>query len=165
MGGHASVEREHRLDRGPAPRAGRAAQGLPRADHVTTPPADDHTHVVNNGKRELTIDELALMQPGMDRLMAEVGTRTHRLYYAAMARNWRLAEYFYRGVVKQLRLCATSRPKYAEEMERYLAGECVSVLNAIKAGDLDAFETAYTQLIERANELHGVFGKAWIRWV
>ena len=39
----------------------------------------DHIHVVNNGKRALTIDELALMQPGMDRLMAEVGTRTHRL--------------------------------------------------------------------------------------
>ena len=45
--------------------------------------ADGHTHVVNNGKRDLTLDELALMQPGMDRLMAEVGARTHRLYYAA----------------------------------------------------------------------------------
>src|SRR4051812_36398885 len=165
MGGHASVEREHRLNRGPAARAGRATQGLPRADHVTTPPADDHTHVVNNGKRQLTIDELALMQPGMDRLMAEVGARTHRLYYAAMARNWRLAEYFYRGVVKQLRLCAASRPKYAEEMSGYLDGECIAVLDAIKAGDLARFETAYARLIDRANELHGVFGKSWIKWV
>jgi hypothetical protein len=132
---------------------------------VTLPPAHDHTHVVHNGKRELTVDELALMQPGMDRLMAEVGARTHRLYYAAMARNWRLAEYFYRGVVKQLRLCAATRPKYAEEMARFLERECIPVLDAIKAGDLDAFETAYAQLIDRANELHGVFGKAWIKWV
>ena len=132
---------------------------------MTLPPANDHTHVVHNGKRELTIDELALMQPGMDRLMAEVGARTHRLYYAAMARNWRLAEYFYRGVVKQLRLCAASRPKYAEEMDGYLERDCIPVLDAIKASDMEAFETAYSRLIERANELHGVFGKSWIRWV
>jgi hypothetical protein len=129
------------------------------------PPAQDHTHVVHNGKRAVTIDELAQMQPGMDRLMAEVGTRTHRLYFAAQARNWRLAEYFYRSIVKQLRLCATSRPKYAEEMERYLQVESVPVRDAIKAGDSGAFEAAYERWIERANELHGVFGKSWIRWV
>ena len=126
---------------------------------------DKHTHVVNNGKRDLTIDELALMQPGMDRLMAEVGTRTHRLYYAAQARNWRLAEYFYRSIVKQLRLCATSRPKYADEMATYVDRDCAAVLTAIKAGDADAFAASYRRLIDRANELHGVFGKPWIKWV
>jgi hypothetical protein len=125
----------------------------------------DHTHVVNNGKRDLSLDELALMQPGMDRLMAEVGSRTHRLYYAAQARNWRLAEYFYRSIIKQLRLCSTSRPKYAEEMERFLSEDCLPVRNAIKAGDPAAFDTSYKHMIDRANELHGVFGKAWIRWV
>lgn len=125
----------------------------------------EHTHVVNNGKRDLSIDELALMQPGMDRLMAEVGTRTHRLYYAGQARNWRLAEYFYRSIVKQLRLCATSRPKYAEEMDRFLTEVCLPVRDAIKAGDASAFESSYRHMIDRANDLHGVFGKPWIRWV
>jgi hypothetical protein len=132
---------------------------------VTLPPAQDHTHVVHNGKRDLTIDELAAMQPGMDRLMAEVGARTHRLFFAAQAGNWRLAEYFYRGVVKQLRLCAASRPKYAEEMAGYLDKDSLPVRDAIKAGDADAFRTAYDAWIERANELHGVFGKPYIRWV
>ena len=126
---------------------------------------DKHTHVVHNGKRELTIDELALMQPGMDRLMAEVGVRTHRLYFAAQAHNWRLAEYFFRSIVKQLRLCATSRPKYAEEMTLYLDTDCTPVRDAIKAGDLAAFQIAYAHMVDRANELHGVFGKPWIRWV
>ncbi len=125
----------------------------------------EHTHVVNNGKRDLTLDELALMQPGMDRLMAEVGTRTHRLYHAARAGNWRLAEYFYRSIVKQLRLCATSRPKYADEMAVYLDRDCLPVRDAIKAADGAAFEAAYQRMVDRANELHGVFGKPWIRWV
>jgi hypothetical protein len=125
----------------------------------------DHTHVVHNGKRELTIDELAEMQPGMDRLMAEVGARTHRLFYAAEAENWRLAEYFYRSIVKQLKLAASSRPKYAEEMARYLDEDAIPVRDAIKTADRDGFRAAYTHFVDRANELHGVFGKPWIRWV
>jgi hypothetical protein len=127
--------------------------------------SSEHTHVVNNGKRDLSLDELAVMQPGMDRLMAEVGARTHRLYYAAQARNWRLAEYFYRSIVKQLRLCATSRPKYELEMSAYLDNDCVPVRDAIKAGDSVAFAAAYAHMVDRANALHGVFGKPWIRWV
>jgi hypothetical protein len=125
----------------------------------------DHTHVVSNGKRELTLDELALMQPGMDRLMAEVGPRAHRLFYAAMAGNWRLADYFFRSMVKQLRLCATSRPKYAEDMAAYIGDDCEPVREAIRARDLAAFEPAYERMIARANHYHEVFGKAYIVWV
>lgn len=125
----------------------------------------DHTHVVHNGKRELTIEELALMQPGMDRLMAEVGPRVHRLYYAARAGNWRLAEYFFRSVVKQLRLCATARPKYAEAIASYLEADCEPVRLALRERDAGAFERAYATLVERANFWHGEFGKPWIHWV
>ncbi len=37
----------------------------------------DHQHIVNNGKRDLTLDQLATTQPGLDRLMAELGPRMH----------------------------------------------------------------------------------------
>lgn len=125
----------------------------------------DHSHVVNNGKRELTLDELALMQPGMDRLMAEVGPRAHRLFYAAEAGNWRLADYFFRSLVKQLRLCATSRPKYDADMTAYLDEDCAPVRDAIRQRDAAAFASAYERMIERANHYHGVFGKPYIVWV
>jgi hypothetical protein len=125
----------------------------------------DHTHVVHNGKRELTLDELALMQPGMDRLMAEVGPRAHRLYYAAKAGNWRLADYFFRSLVKQLRLCATSRPKYDADMTAYLDEDCAPVREAIRTHDAAAFESSYQQMIDRANHYHEVFGKPYIKWV
>ena len=125
----------------------------------------DHTHVVNNGKRDMSIDELASMQPGMDRLMAEVGPRAHRLYYAANAGNWRLADYFFRSMVKQLRLCATSRPKYDADMTAYLEDDCIPVRDAIRARDLAAFEAAYDVMIARANHYHEVFGKPYIKWV
>jgi hypothetical protein len=125
----------------------------------------DHTHVVNNGKRDLTLDELALMQPGMDRLMAELGPRMHRMYYAGKAGNWRLADYFYKSVVKQLRLCATSRPKYAPEMTAYLDEDCPAVRDAIKNRDGAAFESAYRHMVDRGNHYHDRFGKPYIKWV
>jgi len=127
-------------------------------------PADDHTHVVHNGKRELTIDELARWQPGMDRLMAEVGPRVHRMYYAAKAGNWQLAAYFCKSVVKQLQLSVESRPKYSPEMTDYLREDYAPVNAAIKAEDAPAFETAYQHMVQRANDLHGVFGKPYIGW-
>ncbi len=124
----------------------------------------DHTHVVSNGKRDLTLDELARQQPGMDRLMAEVGPRVHRLYYAAKAGNWPLAAYFAKSAAKQLALSAESRPKYEPEMTAYLRDDFEPVTRAIKAQDGSGFDAAYAVMVDRANMLHGVFGKPYLGW-
>jgi len=120
--------------------------------------------LVNNGKRDLTLGELARMQPGMDRLMAEVGPRLHRCYHAALAGNWPLAAYFSKSAVKQLALSAESRPKYAPEMTAYLRDDYAPVTAAIKSQDLAAFEAAWRHMVDRANALHGFFGKPYIGW-
>ena len=56
--------------------------------------------LVNNGKRTMTLDELARSMPGMDRLMVEIGHRASCLYHAAKAGNWPLAGYFCRTLGK-----------------------------------------------------------------
>lgn len=128
------------------------------------PDRHDHTHVVNNGKRDLTIDELARQQPGMDRLMAEVGPRLHRCWFAAKAGNWPLAAYYSKSAVKQLALSAESRPKYDVEMTAYLQDDYAPVTAAIRARDLPALEAAWRVMVDRANDLHRHFGKAYIGW-
>lgn len=120
--------------------------------------------IVNNGKRDLTLSELARMQPGMDRLMAEVGPRLHRCYHAALAGNWPLAAYFSKSAVKQLALSAKSRPKYEPEMTAYLRDDYGPVTAAIKARDVVAFQVAWTTMVDRANVLHAFFGKPYIGW-
>ena len=125
----------------------------------------DHTHVVHNGKRELTLDELARQQPGMDRLMAEVGPRMHRLYHAGHVGNWPLATYFYKSTIKQLALSVESRPRYAPEMETYLVEDCLPVKQAIEDGDGAAVEATYAVMVARGNDYHGVFGKPYLAWV
>jgi len=131
---------------------------------MTQLPAD-HSHVVNNGKRDLTLDQLATTQPGLDRLMAELGPRMHRLYFAGRAGNWRLADYFFRSVVKQLSLCAFSRPRYEEAINTYITNDCEPVRMAIKAADGNAFELAYTTMVQRANAYHDEFAKPYLHWV
>jgi len=46
-----------------------------------------------SGHREMTVDEIATIQPGLARIMPEVGQRTWKLYYAAKAENWALATF------------------------------------------------------------------------
>lgn len=132
---------------------------------MSLPPMNDHTHVVNNGKREVTIDELAQWQPGMDRLMAELGPRMHRLGYAGRAQNWALAAYYHRSVVKQLRLCAAARPRYADDIAGYIDAECERLREAIVAKDVGGFEAAYAELVDRGNHFHEVYNYGYIKWV
>lgn len=128
-------------------------------------PVPPHEHTVHNGKRELTLDQLAATQPGLDRLMAEVGPRMHRLYYAGRAANWGLAQYFFRSVVKQLSLCAFSRPKYETAINAFIATDCEPVRLAIKRGDAEAFESAYAVMVGRANDYHDEFAKPYLHWM
>ncbi len=129
-----------------------------------SPNTPDHTHVVSNGKRDLTLDQLARQQPGMDRLMAEVGPRVHRMCFAARAGNWPLAAYYGKSAAKQLALSVESRPKYDPQMSDYLRNDFAPVTAAIKAGDSAAFEVAYERMVARANDLHVEFGKAFLVW-
>jgi hypothetical protein len=124
----------------------------------------DHQHTVSNGKRDVTLDELAQTQPGLDRLMAEIGPRMHRLYYSGLVGNWPAARYFHRSVVKQLKLCAWSRPKYAQAIGRYVDEECARVSIAIDNRDRDAFASAYERMVDKANAYHRSFGYGFLVW-
>jgi hypothetical protein len=49
-------------------------------------------------------------------------------------------------------------------MTAYLQDDYTPVTAAIKAQDLPAFRSAWTVMVDRANQLHGVFGKPYIGW-
>jgi hypothetical protein len=118
--------------------------------------------VVDNGKRSMTLTELARSQPGMDRLMAEIAERARALYWAGRLGNWPAAGYFCRTLGKQLRASAFSRPKYAEAMEEFLDADYGPVRDAIASHDQAAFDAAWAHLVERVNHWHEHFGKGFL---
>ncbi len=113
---------------------------------------------------ELTIDQLVEVQPGLGRLMPEVGNAYWHLYYAGKARNAPLARYFARKTESLLRLGATLRPKYAKLLEAFIGGSLGPVHRAIEARDWDAFEAAYRRGIEVANRMHAEANHPEIVW-
>ncbi|HEV2891516.1 MAG TPA: hypothetical protein VGX28_14180 [Frankiaceae bacterium] len=118
--------------------------------------------VVDNGKRTMTLNELARSQPGMDRLMAEIAERARRLYYAATYGNWPAAGYFCRTLGKSLRDSAFSRPKYAEAMAEFLDVDYAPVRQAVGDQDGEAFRAAWEHLVTRINHWHETFGKGYL---
>jgi hypothetical protein len=130
--------------------------------------SDDRTEagdvVVDNGARRLTLNELARTQPGMGRLMPEVGARAWKLYHAGQARNWPMARYQLEEMVSLLELSAFVRPKYQRAMGQFLEDRVGPLKRACDDRDADAFEAAFAGMVESANAYHVQFNKGFIRW-
>ena len=62
-----------------------------------------------SGKREMAIDEMAMIQPGLGRIMPEIGARTWKLYYAGKAQNWPNARYQWKEAKKVMQMMASGR--------------------------------------------------------
>src|SRR5438876_677302 len=77
----------------------------------------DHEHLVSTGKSELTLDQLGAMQPGMARLMTEVGVRIWKCFYAGKAGNKPLARFQLKEAVGLMKTAAIVRPKYDEDLQ------------------------------------------------
>ena len=74
-----------------------------------------------SGKNSMTIEDLATIQPGLARIMPEVGARTWKLYYAAKEQNWPMAKFQYKEIKGLMELGAFMRPKHEEALNQYMA--------------------------------------------
>jgi hypothetical protein len=116
------------------------------------------------GKRDMSIDELAMVQPGLARIMPEIGARTWKLYYAVKAGNWPNAVYQWKETKALFELGAYMRPKHEAAIEEYLRDHWAPLERAIAAQDFAAFSKAFDEAIDAANAWHEKKDKPFIRW-
>ena len=121
--------------------------------------------VVKTKHGELSLDQLAEVQPGMARLMKEVGERYHILYYAAKGGNWSLAKHELSQVVSLAKAGATLRPKYAGDLNTFIQTHLNPIGDAIAARDWERFKESYQKGIDGSNQLHEKYGYGYIRYV
>jgi hypothetical protein len=129
--------------------------------------ADDKTLkdvTVWSGHREMTLEDIAVIQPGLGRIMPEIGIRTWKLYYAAKAGNWPLAKFQLKEVRGLMELGAFTRPKYEENLNQFLVESWKPLEDAIAREDFAAFEALFHKAIESANAYHELRDKPYIRW-
>ena len=113
---------------------------------------------------ELTIDQLVELQPGLGRLMPDVGRRYWILYYAAQGGNWPLAAYQLRQLRHLFTLGATTRPKMAQHLQAFQSGTFDPLEAAIGAEDWPEFDRRFRAGIQSANQFHITTNHPEIRW-
>ncbi len=114
---------------------------------------------------DLSLDQLAEVQPGMARLMKEVGERYHILYYAAKGGNWQLAKHQLSQVISLHKAGAILRPKYAPDLTTFIQNYLNPIGDAIASKDWKKFDELYHKGIEGSNVLHEKYNYGYIRYV
>jgi len=116
------------------------------------------------GHRDITLDELAAVQPGMGTIMPEIGQRAWKLFYAAQAGNWPLANFQLKEVRELMEKAAFIRPKYEQNLEQFLAENWTPVAEAIQKEDFSMFQERFHKAIQAANSYHELQDKPYIQW-
>jgi len=118
-----------------------------------------------NGKqKDLTIEELSIIQPGLARIMPEVGARTWKLYYAAKAGNWANAIWQWKETKGLFELAGFVRPKHEDALNEYMEKDWSKLKAPLEAKDFAAFEKAFNDAIASANAWHDQKDKPFIKW-
>lgn len=113
---------------------------------------------------EMTIDQLAGIQPGMAALMKEIGERYTQAYYAAKGGNWKLAAHSLNSLRGAFRTAKVTRPKYADDLSAFDAEYLMPIFKAIHDQDWKGFEAAFRKGEVGSDVYHDKRGYPHIRY-
>lgn len=137
---------------------------VPRMTTLEVAMAEDKPVVGRTKHGELTLDQLAELQPGLGQLMPLVSERYWTLYYAARGGNWALAQYEIDGLRSLWTKMSTTRPKYKGMLDNYAKKIFEPLTQHIAAKNFTAFERTYMAGIELANRMHAASNHGEIVW-
>ena len=126
--------------------------------------ADEKPIVARTKHGELTLDQIAELQPGLATLMREVSDRYWIAWYAARGGNWALAAYQLRATRKRFADGALTRPKHKAMLESYTKQILEPLLAQCAAKDFAVFEKTYQDGVALANRMHGATQHGEIVW-
>jgi hypothetical protein len=124
----------------------------------------DHDHEIKIKGGSFDLSDLGHLLPGMAEIMPLVGGRIWKCYYAGKARNKVLANFQLSEAVNLMEKGAILRPKYSEDMDKFIAGIVADVRKCIETEDWDTFERHFETMIDQANAYHEQYDKGFLRW-
>ena len=127
-------------------------------------PGQEHDHEIKIKGGSFELSDLGHLLPGMAEIMPLVGGRIWKCYYAGKHRNKALAAFQLSEAVNLMEKGAILRPKYAEDMEKFISGIVSTVKKCIQEEDWEGFEGAFTPMIDEANAYHEQYDKGFLRW-
>jgi len=124
----------------------------------------DHDHEIAIKGGSIDLSDLGHLLPGMAEVMPLVGERIWKCYYAGKAKNKPLARFQLSEAVNLMQKGAILRPKYAENMDKFIDDKVGAVKKCIESDDWEGFESAFAAMIESANAYHEEYDKGFLRW-
>lgn len=118
----------------------------------------------DTGKSVLSADELAMVQPGMAEIMPLIGARIWKCYYAGKARNKPLARFQLKESVNLMEKGVVLRPKYTDNMYKFIEEEVAALQKVIDDENWDAFEETFQAMVDAGNAYHEVYDKGFLVW-
>jgi hypothetical protein len=113
---------------------------------------------------EMTVDQLAEIQPGMAAIMKVVGERYTLTYYAAKGGNWKLAAYHLNELRAAFRTAKVTRPKFADDLAAFDKEYLQPIFKAIHVQNWDEFEASFTRGELGSDFYHEKRGVSYIRY-
>jgi hypothetical protein len=114
---------------------------------------------------EMSIDQLAEIQPGMAAVMKVVGERYTLTYYAAKGGNWKLAAYHLNQLRAAFRTARVTRPKFADDLAAFDRDYLQPVFKAIHDQDWTEFEAAFKNGERGSDFYHEKRGVSYLRYI
>ena len=104
--------------------------------------------------KNLTIEDIAEIQPGLGSIMIEFGHRFYITYYAAKAGNWELAEYELEELMEAQEIAEVTRPKYKKQLKDFEDDYLEKLKDATEDKNFTKFEKLYTKTTKACNRCH-----------
>jgi cytochrome c553 len=120
--------------------------------------------IATKHNKDLTLSQLAEIQPGLGSIMIEFGHRFYVAYYAAKAGNWELAAYQIDELVEVQEVAEATRPKYTEALKTFEHGDIADLQKVIKAKNWKQFDAQYTKTAHACNACHTRTGHPYIQY-
>lgn len=133
-------------------------------NNTTNANINPETFEINTSHGNITLAQLAEIQPGLGTVMIEYATRFWSMYYAAKSGNWDLAEYQMKEQLEIQEVGEITRPARAPLLKSFESAFLVPLNNTINAKDFNAFQTAYNTTIDGCNGCHTAAGFGFIKY-
>ena len=114
---------------------------------------------------DVSVDQLAGIQPGMGPIMKAVGERFTETYYAAKGGNWKLAAHTLNELRAQFKVAKVTRPKFADDLTEYDREYLQPIFKAIHDQNWDAFVVAFSKGEAGSDLYHDKRGYPHIRYL
>jgi len=124
----------------------------------------NETIVPTKHNKNLTLSQIAEIQPGLGTIMMEFGHRFYVAYYAAKASNWELAEYQIHELIEAQEIAEATRPKYAKQLKAFEDGVIENLQKSIKKKDWKLFQQRYKETTHACNACHKANGHEYIHY-